>query len=250
MSLLVEKFKGLEGIEKERKIRKLTEEMIGNDFLSLFKVCNAIWIRDEDPEVPHALLTSGKHSNGYVDCSQVLKYPNLKEILVTRLLHNVLAPFEIREYGSYLHGKLDYILSSSMAAVTLGDSVANKLDLAFVYTEKVNGVQKLKRFEIPDGAKILQVEELVTTLKTTREVTRAVMEKNKNVKFIQDENGKIIVLTLVHRPEKLPIEYPDYRILPLVEIEIHNWTPEECPLCRLGSEALPPKLNRNLFFKI
>ena len=93
------------------------------------------------------------------------------------------------------------------------------------------------------------MEELFTTLKTTRQVTQAILEKNKNVEFVRDRDGKIVVLTLVHRPEKL-LEYPDYRILPLVEMEIHNWTPEECPLCKAGSRALKPKENRKLFFKI
>ena len=239
----------LKGIKKERKIKELTEEMIGNDLLLLFKISGAFWSYPENPEAPHALLSSGKHSDGYLDCSQVLKYPNLKRILVKRLIHNVLAPFEVYEYGSFFHEKLDYIVSSSMSAIPLGDAVATYLDSIFIYTEKVNGVQKLKRFEVPEGARILQVEELITTLKTTRQVTEAVLEKNKNVKFLRDKNGKIIVLTLVHRPEKLPMEYQEYRILPLIELEIHTWDPENCPLCRAGSNALKPKENWQLFLK-
>ena len=248
-SNLLKRFEGLERLKREREIRRITGVDVGygqQDYINLFKICNAIWIYDGNPQGPHALLTSGRHSDGYIDISQILKFTNLRDILAQRMIEEVLLPVT----GSKI--EIDYVVSSSMAAIAAGDGVATYLGgLVFVYTEKINnGIQKLKRFEIPDGAKILQVEELVTTLKTTREVTRAVMEKNKNVKFIQDENGKIIVLTLVHRPEKLPIEYPDYRILPLVELEIHNWTPEECPLCKAGSRALKPKENRKLFFKI
>ena len=247
MGKLLERFKGLSGIEKERKIRILTEKDIGHereDYFELFTICNAFQIYNG--KGPHALLVSGRHSDGYIDCSQVLKNPNLRDTLAERAVEEVLLP-NITDANKVV---IDYVVSSSMAAIPFGDGIASYLDLTFVYTEKVDGVQKLKRFEVPSKARILQVEELITTMGTTRQVTNAIIEKNKNVEFVRDRDGKIVVLTLVHRPEKLPIEYPDYRILPLVEIEIHNWTPEECPLCRLGSEALPPKLNRNLFFKI
>jgi len=243
----LEKIKKLKGIERERAIRSITERDIGNtqeDYIGLFKVCNAIWIHNGNPQGPHALLTSGRHSDGYVDVSQILKFTNLRDILAERVIEEILLPTGISDSG------VDYIVSSSMAAIPFGDGVATYLGgISFVYAEKVNGVQRLKRFEIPKKAKILQVEELITTMKTTRQVTEAVISKNKNVEFVRDRDGKIVVLTLVHRPEKLPIEYPDYRILPLVELEIHNWTPESCPLCKAGSEALKPKSNWELFLK-
>jgi len=244
MSSLLEKFKGLEGIEKERKIRKIIDADVGyrkEDYIEVFEICDAFWIYGG--RGPHALLTSGKHSDGYIDVSQVLKFTNLRDILAERMVEEVLLPAGISISG------VDYIVSSSMAAIPFGDGIASYLGLTFVYTEKVDGVQKLKRFEVPSKARILQVEELITTMGTTRQVTNAIIEKNKNVEFVRDRDGKIVVLTLVHRPEKLPIEYPDYRILPLVELEIHNWTPESCPLCKAGSEALKPKSNWELFLK-
>jgi len=230
MSSLLEKFKGLEGIEKERKIRKIIDADVGyrkEDYIEVFEICDAFWIYGG--RGPHALLTSGKHSDGYIDVSQVLKFTNLRDILAERMVEEVLLPAGISISG------VDYIVSSSMAAIPFGDGIASYLGLTFVYTEKVDGVQKLKRFEVPSKARI--------------QVTNAIIEKNKNVEFVRDRDGKIVVLTLVHRPEKLPIEYPDYRILPLVELEIHNWTPESCPLCKAGSEALKPKSNWELFLK-
>ena len=238
----LEEIKRLEGIEKEREIRKITD--IGyrkEDYIEIFEICDAFWMYRG--KGPHALLTSGKHSDGYIDVSQVLRFPNLRDALTQRAIEEVLFPVT----GSKV--EIDYVVSSSMAAIAAGDGVATYFRATFVYCEKANGIQKLKRFEIPDGAKILQVEELITTLKTTRQVTEAIISRNKNIEFVRDQNKRIIVLTLVHRPEKLPVEYPDYRILPLIELEIHNWTPEECPLCRNGSPALKPKENWRLFLK-
>ncbi len=237
----LEKFKQLEELEKERRIRKIIN--IDYDYIKILKVCNAFWTYNEKSHY-HALLSSGKHSDGYIDCSQVLKYTNLRDIFAQRMVEEVLFP-NITVTGTII--EIDYVVSSSMAAITIGDGVATYLNSAFIYTEKINGVQKLKRFEIPSGAKILQVEELVTTLKTSCQVTQAILERNKNVEFIRDKNGKIVVLTLVHRPKKL-VEYPNYQVLPLIEMKIHNWNPKECPLCRDGSKALPPKSNWKLFF--
>lgn len=47
----------------------LTQEEI----LGIFALCNAAWIHDGDPKKPHAVFTSGKHSNAYFNCSLVLK---------------------------------------------------------------------------------------------------------------------------------------------------------------------------------
>jgi len=243
----LEGIRKLKGIERERAIKRLSlQELEDIEPLFIFEICNAIWIHNGIPEAPHALLTSGKHSDGYIDCSQVLKYSNLKYILATKLLHKAI-PF-IEKCG-FSPEKIDYVVSSSMAAIPLGEGIANALNSIFLYTEKVDGRQKLKRFEILDGAVVLQVEELITTLKTTREVREAILEKNRNVKFVSDKDGKVIVLTLVHRPEKLPIEYPDFRVFPLIELEIHNWDSEDCPLCRAGSKVLKPKENWELFLK-
>ncbi len=243
MSSLLKRFKDLSEVKKERVIKEITSVDIGyeqEDYVKLFKICDAFWMYGG--KGPHALLTSGKHSDGYVDCSQVLKHTNLRDILAERMVEEILLP-------NIAGVKADYIVSSSMAAIPFGDGIASYLGLTFLYTEKVDGVQKLKRFEVPSKARILQVEELITTMGTTRQVTNAIIEKNKNVEFVRDRDGKIVVLTLVHRPEKLPIEYPDYRILPLVELEIHNWTPEECPLCRIGSRSLKPKSNWKEFLR-
>ena len=241
MSSLLERFEGLEGLKKEREIRKITEDEVGygrENYIEVFNLCNAFWTYNG--RGPHALLTSGKHSDGYIDCSKVLKFTNLRDILAQRMVEEVLFPI----IGGFI--EVDYIISSSMAAIPFGDGVATYLGASFIYTEKVGGVQRLKRFDISSRAKILQVEELITTMKTTRQVTNAIIEKNKSVEFVKDENGKVVVLTLVHRPEKLPVE-SDYRVLPLVELEIHNWTPEECPLCKAGSKALKPKENWVVF---
>ena len=244
MGKLLERFKDLSGIERERKIREIADPDIGyrqQDYIELFKICDAIWIHNGNPKGPHAQLVSGLHSDGYINCSKVLKHTNLKMILARRLIE------KIRQEKTLWGWNFDYVVSSSMAAITIGDTVATLNKATFVYTEKEAGKQVLKRFKIPKGAVVLQIEELITTLETTRKVTNAILYNP--VDFVRDENGKIIVGTIVHRPEKLPVTYKSYKVIPLIEIEIHNWDPKKCPLCRGGSKALKPKENWRLFLK-
>ena len=88
----------------------------------------------------------------------------------------------------------------------------------------------------PKGAKVLQIEELITTLGTTTNIREAVEKGNlEPVEFLP------IVGTLVHRPPKLPVTYNGLEVVSLVEKEVWAVDPAECPLCRQGSIRLKPK---------
>lgn len=219
-------------IIEERKILRITEGM-GYTPLDLFRICNAVWIHKGNSH-PHAVLTSGKHSDGYINCNQVLRFPNLTGILVEKF---------IGENIGILNLGVDYVVSSSEAARPFGQELARQIGAISVFTEKDNkGNQIWKRFKISENAVVLQAEELITTLKTTKKVKYAVFQNNPNQNFkFLEKDRKTIVATLVHRPDNLSIEYSDYRVIPLIELEIHSWEPEYCPLCEVGSSVLKPK---------
>jgi orotidine-5'-phosphate decarboxylase len=222
--------------------KKIAEEIEKALIERLLIERNAIWTYKEMPGEPHALLASGKHSDGYINLNAVLQSPRLSEVLANQLIE------KLEERGSTKE-KIDLVASSSYAAITFGYEVARQLGVDFVFTEKEGEIQKWSgRFEIPPGSQILQVEELITTLSTTQKVKKAILEKNPDVKFLE-ANGKTVVATIVHRPDHLPIEYPEYQVIALLEKEIHNWGPNECPLCKGGSEALKPKQNWQRFIE-
>lgn len=223
-------------VEKARKI--LTIKNI--EPKEALKLCDAIWIYEGKREEPHALLTSGKHSDGYINLNAVLQFPNLCKILASHLI-------ELLRREKITREKIDAVVSSSFAAITFGYEVARQLGVIFAFTEKKGNEQEWSgRFELLEGVKILQVEELVTTLCTARKVKNAVLSANPKVKFAE-LGGKTVVATIVWRPEKLPPEEPDYNVISLISKEIHNWDPEECPLCQKGSPALRPKSNWQRF---
>lgn len=227
-------------IETARKTLGLDAKLITSE--SVFAWCDAIWIYRGFEDEPHALLASEKHSDGYINLNAVLQFPNLCAILAKDLIK------ELGEHG-ITTGNVDAVVSSSFAALTLGQEVARQLEAMFVFTEKEGDEQKWTgRFEVPEGTRILQVEELITTLGTTRKVKEAVWNSNPQVQSIKID-GKTVVATVFYRPDNLAKTELDYQIIPLIQKEIHNWFSEECPLCKKGSPALKPKPNWQRFLE-
>lgn len=229
-------------IKEAREILRLSSQEI--TVQKAFKVCSAYWVYKGNSGEPHPLLASKLHSDGYLNLNAVLQFSNLCRFLAREIAVKI-----AEESISKRLKSVDVVVSSSFAAISLGQVVADELGVISVFTEKKNGDQVWTgRFELPSGARILQVEELITTLGTTQKVRAAVLEENSNVEFVKSD-GKTVVATVVHRPLSLPIDYPDYKVIPLIALEIHKWEPEKCPLCKKGSVALEPKPNWLKFVK-
>jgi len=193
---------------------------------SCFEAAGAGWVHSGNSKDPHAELASGNCSTVYFDVPRVLRYPNLAGIFGHQLGK------KIRSCGI----KVDWVISSAYAAITFGHEVAKEIGAVFANTEKSDLEKKKmvwRRMSIPEGATVLQVEELITTKSTADEVRRAVEEGNEfKVRFLPQ------VAALIHRPPKLPV---DYQVISLLEIESPVWTPETCPLCQAGSQRVWPK---------
>ena len=212
--------------------RILTPEEI----LQWFDLCDAAWVYDGDPKKPHAELSSGKCSNGFFDCARVLCYPNLSEILARQLVRQLL-----RE-GI---GPVDYVVGSAYAAITFSYDVARVLREFLGFSgihclmEKDPADQKKmvwRRIAIPGGDRVLQIEELITTSNTFKEVRRAIETGNgEPVEFLS------IVGALVHRPPKLPVDYNGRKVSALIEREVWAVDQEGCQLCKDGSIRYSPK---------
>lgn len=208
-----------------KKYLMVSEEEI----LHWFDLCDAAWVHDGDPKKPHAELTSGKCSNGFFDCLRVLRYPNLTEILARQLVTLLANRID----------KPDWVIGSAYAAITFSYEVAKAFGAMHWFVEKDPADAKKMtwaRMQLPFSAKVMQIEELITTSGTMMEVRRAVEEGNTEpVKFLP------VVGALVHRPPKLPADYGDREVVALVEKEIWAVDPSECSLCQAGSIRYRPK---------
>ena len=206
--------------------------MYEEGILRWFGMCNGAWIHDGDPSKPHAELSSGKCSNAFFECQAVLEHPNLNEILAYQLYKKLV------ENGIE---KVDWVIGSPYAAITFSYEVAKAFDAIHGFAEKDPSDPKGKKMvwrrrTIPEGATVIQIEELVTTSDTFKEVERAVKEGNKYPVDIIPTVG-----VLVHRPPRLPADYGDRKVVALVKKEVWAVDPSKCPLCDAGSKRVRPK---------
>ena len=212
----------------------------GDDFLTWFDLAAAVWLHKgkPTPDKPHGILTSCMCTDGYFDVPRLLSFTHIAELAGRQLVWNLLQ-------AGVERSSVDWVVSSAYSAITFGHEVAKSLHAQFGNVEKdpndPAGKRMLwRRLSIPEGARILQAEELITTTGTTNEVRRAVEEGNPNpVIFLP------IVGAFVLRPPKLPLEYGERRVVALIEREIHAFKPgpEDCPHCKVGSPRYKPKEN-------
>jgi orotate phosphoribosyltransferase len=192
-----------------------------------FQDRGAIWIHDGKPARPHALLTSGMHSDGFVNCTKIMQTPGL----VTRILSESdgLKP-QLPSTGE----KVDWVIGSAAGAVTFAYAVAEVLNVNAGFTEKDGEDMKLSRFEVAPHERVLVVEDTISTggstLKTIEGIKKAGVDDARILPYI---------LCLVNRSGLAKLAGREIRSL--LTPEIHMWKPEECPLCRAGSQAVRPK---------
>ncbi|MCH8741448.1 hypothetical protein IH779_00945 [Patescibacteria group bacterium] len=211
--------------------RQLSEKEI----LQWFDLCDAVWLHDGDSTKPHAELISGMCSDGYFDCSRVLCYPNITEILARQLVQ------KLRLESTFRMKEVDWVVGSAYAAITFSYEVAKALGAIHGFTEKeptdLKGkIMVWRRQTIPARSQILQIEELITTAHTMNEVGRAVKEGNSEL-----VNFMPIVGALIHRPPVLPVDYGDTEVVALIEKEVWTVNPKDCHLCQAGSPRYRPK---------
>lgn len=203
------------------------------EFDYVLRVADALWLHNGDPKMPHAELTSGKCSNGFVDVLRVLKYVNLCE-LFGHELHKLLTREKSLHSLSIRERRPDWVIGSDHAGATISYEVARRIGAKHDFTEKDGKTQLWKRHVIKPDELVLQVEELVTTTGTLRAVREGIQNGNSNpVTFVP------VVMTLVHRSDTY--EFEGSPILYFRHYEIESWEPGECPLCAAGSKRLRPK---------
>jgi len=110
----------------------------------------------------HFILSSGLHSDTYMQCAQVLMNPVKAEKLYQALAQKI-----IKELKNNMP---DIIVSPAMGGVIIGYEIARQLKLPAIFCERVNGKFDLRRgFELYKDQKVLVVEDVLTTGKSSLE---------------------------------------------------------------------------------
>ena len=166
----------------------------------------------------HFKLTSGRHSDTYLQCARVLEYPTLTMQLAEEAVAKLPEDLQV-----------DIVASPALGGILFGFAVAASLDATMIYSERVEGTMVFRRsFEVPEGARILVVEDVVTTGGSVKEVCD----------LVEAEGGQVVgVVTMVDRGGTPLFDAPYY---PLLRLETPSWEAEDCNLCKQGLEITAP----------
>ena len=169
----------------------------------------------------HFILSSGLHSDRYIQCALVLQHPRIAEQLCSELAAKL---------SSVGIGAVSAVAAPALGGVIVAHEVARALGARAVFTERQYSVMTLRRgFAFTPGEPTLVVEDVITTGGSTRETMDCVRKagaKVVGVGALIDRSGGATNLGV---PKAA-----------LVTLKVENHEPRDCPLCKSGVPAVKP----------
>lgn len=164
----------------------------------------------------HFLLSSGKHSNRYVQCAKLLQYPDKAEKVVNKI---------VEKLGDT---HFDIIVGPAMGGIIVSYELGRQTGKPAIFSEREDGVMTLRRgFEIKKGQKVLIAEDVVTTGKSSLETIRV----------IENYGGEVVGIVCIVDRSNGNIGYPLYSA---IKLDIETYEKEECPLCKDNIPYIKP----------
>ncbi|MCZ6623026.1 MAG: orotate phosphoribosyltransferase [Deltaproteobacteria bacterium] len=184
---------------------------MNSDILEIYKKTGGL-------KTGHFQLTSGLHTDSYLQSALVLQYPEYASRIGAKI-------------ADHFHNKkVDVVVGPAVGGIILSHVVGKALGCRSIFTERKNGNLIFYRsFEIKPNEKALMVEDVVTTGGSVRE-TIEVVEKYRGTvvgigSIVERSGGKVHFSQPYH---------------PLLTIEATSYRPENCPLCQKGEMVTIP----------
>ena len=171
----------------------------------------------------HFRLSSGRHSDVFVQKFRVLEHPDV----AARFGEELARTFE---------GEFDLVACPAVGAVILGFTTALAAGKKMIFAERAEGEMSFRRgFEIPAGERTLVVEDVITTGASAIEV----------VELVKRAGGRPVgIAALIDRGDPSRLEDPGVPLRALVRLEVSSWDPSDCPLCAEGVPLTDPGSRR------
>lgn len=165
----------------------------------------------------HFLLSSGLHSEAYVQCALLLEDP-----VRARTVGEDLAE-ELRSFHP------DSVLAPALGGVIIGHEVAAALGVPFRFSERKGDEMGLRRgFNLRQGERVVIVEDVVTTGRSTLETAALATSRGARVVAV----GSIIDRTAGRDPFDVPFRS-------LLQLDLQSYAPAACPICQVSGR--PPE---------
>ncbi|MFO3664725.1 orotate phosphoribosyltransferase [Anaerococcus sp. ENR0831] len=168
----------------------------------------------------HFLLSSGKHSDRYIQCAKLIQHPEyckeVSEIIAEKLKEANIG--------------VDLCVGPAMGGVIISYEVAKALGTNAIFTERVDNEMTLRRgFEIPEGARVIVVEDVITTGKSSFET----------VDVIRSYGAEVVALaSIVNRSNKDEIN--GLPIISASKIDVNTYDADDLPDHLKNTEAVKP----------
>ncbi len=152
----------------------------------------------------HFILSSGLHSEKYVQCAQLLSKPEKAKDICNSLAEKIKINYK----------KIDLILSPAIGGIVIGYEIGRILNVETIFAERANGSFDLRRgFKIKKGQKILIVEDVITTGKSSLECSNLAKQAGGEIIgyacIIDRSNGKSDIQNKI--VSQIEIEIPTYK---------------------------------------
>jgi orotate phosphoribosyltransferase len=160
----------------------------------------------------HFLLTSGRHSNVYIEKFRVLENPQALDDVCRAMA------------GTVQNQNVELVLGAAIGGILIAGGVGRHLAVKHIFSERVDGKMELRRgFSITRGQRIVIVEDIITTGGSVFELIQLAKEYEAEI---------VHVVNLVDRSlGEVNFEVPTTALL---TIPSESWEPEDCPLCQQG----------------
>ena len=166
----------------------------------------------------HFKLTSGRHSDRYMQCARLFERPDDSAAVCSDVA------------GAFLGQNIDLVAGPAIGGIIMAYEVARILSVRNVFAERENGTMALRRgFEVEAGNRALVVEDVVTTGGSVKEVIELLRGRGVEVvgvgAVVDRSNGTVDFGVPFHAVTTMNVE---------------SWEAEGCPLCRKGLPIIKP----------
>lgn len=181
----------------------------------------------------HFLLSSGNHSQFYLQSAKVLEDPILTGVLCDKLFA------KIAEAGV----EFDSVCSPALGGILAGYELARASKKRFIFTERVDSVMSLRRgFSVKEGERFIICEDIITTGGSALESAKIIESLGGVVVgFAALANRGFCSVSGLNNERKDSCKLPaDKPLFALGNFEFEIYSPQSCPLCKNGSKAFKP----------
>ena len=175
-----------------------------NESLKILKETNALL-------EGHFILSSGLHSEQYIQCAKLLSNPGKAEAICNSLAKKINSNFN----------KIDIVLSPAIGGIVVGYEIGRQLKVQTIFAERVNENLILRRgFNIPLSSNVLIVEDVITTGKSSLECEKLIKRKGaKTIGFC----------CIIDRSDKKKLKIKNNKILSHIKIHIPTYSAKQLP---------------------